>query len=128
MSTDLTMLAYTALLTFVLAFPPVIALMLKRGLPFAAGNRDEPYELPVWGERAGRAHRNMLENLPIFAALVLVAHVAGASNEITAFGATLFFWGRVAHALIYIAGIPWLRTAAFGVSFIGLVRIAREIL
>ena len=128
MSTDLTMLVYTAILTFVLAFPPVIALILARGLFFAAGNRDEPYELPVWAERAGRAHRNLLENLPIFAALVLVAHAAGASNESTAFGATLFFWSRVAHAIIYIAGIPWLRLAAFGVSLIGLLRITREIL
>ena len=128
MSTDLTMLVYSALLTFVLAFPPVISLILARGLVFAAGNRDESYELPAWGERAGRAHRNMLENLPIFAALVLVAQVAGASNEATAFGATLFFWGRVGHAIIYIAGIPWLRSAAFGVSLVGMIRIAGQIL
>ena len=128
MSTDLTMLAYTALLTVVLAFPPVIALILAKGLAFAAGNRDAPSELPDWAERAGRAQRNMLENLPVFAALVLVAHVAGVSNETTAFGATLFFWARVAHALIYIAGIPWLRTAAFGVSLVGLLRIVGEIL
>lgn len=128
MSTDLTMLAYSALLTVVLAFPPVIALMLSKGLPFAVGNRDEPYELPVWGERAVRAHRNLLENLPIFAALVLVAHVAGVSNEATAFGATLFFWSRVAHAIIYIVGVPWLRSAAFGVGLIGLLRIAGQIL
>ena len=128
MSTDLTMLAYTALLTLVLAFPPIIGLILARGLPFAAGNRDEPYELPTWAERAGRAHRNLLENLPIFAALVLVAQAAGASNDVTAFGATIFFWSRVAHAVMYIAGIPWLRTAAFGASLIGLLRIALEIL
>ena len=128
MSTDLTMLAYTALLTVVLAFPPVIALVLAKGLPFAAGNRDAPFELPDWADRAGRAQRNMLENFPVFAALVLIAHAAGVSNENTAFGAMLFFWGRVAHAVIYIAGIPWLRSAAFGVSLIGLLRIAREIL
>ncbi len=128
MSTDLSMLAYTAILTFALAFPPAIALILAKGLPFAAGNRDEPYELPVWADRAGRAHRNMLENLPIFAALVLIANAAGASNEITAFGATLFFWARVAHAIIYIAGIPWLRTVAFVASLSGLIRITGEIL
>ena len=128
MTTDLTMLALTALLTFVLAFPRVVSLILTKGLPIAAGNRDEPFELQAWAERAGRAHRNALENLPIFAALVLVAHVAGASNDTTAMGATLFFWGRVAHAAVYIAGIPYVRTAAFGVSVVGLVRIAVEIL
>ena len=128
MTTDLTMLALSALLTLVLAFPPTVALLMTRGLPFTAGNRDEPYTLPVWGERAKRAHRNLLENLPIFAAVVLVAHVAGAANDTTALGATLFFWARVVHAGVYIAGIPWVRTGAFGVSLVGLLMIAAQIL
>jgi len=128
MSTDLTMLVYTALLTLVLAFPPVIGLMLSKGLAVAAGNRDEASDLPAWAGRALRAHRNTLENLAIFAALVLVAHVSGVSNEATAEGAVLFFWARVGHAVIYIAGIPYLRTAAFGVSLLGLGMIARAIL
>jgi uncharacterized MAPEG superfamily protein len=128
MTTDLTMLAYSALLTLVLAFPGTIALILQKGLPFAAGNRDEPYELAEWAERATRAHRNMVENLAIFASLVLVAQVAGIANETTALGATLFLWGRVAHAIVYIAGIPWVRTAAFALSLVGLLMIAGEIL
>ncbi len=127
MPIELTMLAASAVLTFVLAFPPVIALMMSKGLPFAAGNRDEAYELPVWGERAGRAHRNMLESFPVFIALVAVVHLGGATNESTALGATMFLWGRVAHAVIYIVGVPYLRTAAFGASVIGMAMIAREI-
>ena len=128
MNTELTMLVFSALLTLVLAFPRVAALVLAKGLPIAAGNRDVDYPLSDWAERAGRAHSNMIENLPVFAVLVLVAHVAGVSNETTALGATLFLWGRVAHAVIYIAGIAYLRTAAFGVSLIGLGMIALEIL
>ena len=128
MTTDLTMLVYSALLTLVLAFPRVVALIMAKGLPIAAGNRDVDYPLSDWAERAGRAHRNMVENLPVFAALVLVAHVAGASNESTALGATLFFWARVAHAVIYVAGIVYLRTAAFGVGLIGLLMIVSQIL
>lgn len=127
MSTELTMLAASAVLTFLLAFPSVIALILTKGLPFAAGNRDEAYTLPVWAERSVRAHRNMLESLPVFIALVAVAELGGITNETTALGATLFWWGRVAHAIVYIAGIPWVRTAAFGVSFVGLAMIAGEI-
>ncbi len=126
MSTELTMLALSAGLTFVLAFPPVVALMMTKGLVFAAGNRDEPYTLPVWGERAGRAYRNMLENFPVFLALVLVVELGGATNETTALGATLFLWARVAHAVIYIVGIRYLRTAAFGVSIVGLAMIAMQ--
>lgn len=127
MSTELSMLAASAVLTVVLAFPPVLALILSKGLPFAMGNRDEAYVLPAWGERAARAHRNMLENLPVFGALVVVVYLAGTTNEATALGALLFFWGRVAHAVVYVAGIPYLRTAAFGVSLLGLVRIAGEL-
>lgn len=128
MSTDLTMLVFSALLTVLLSFPGVSALIFTKGLTAAVGNRDEAFELPAWSGRASRAHRNMLENLPVFAALVLVAHLSGASNETTALGATIFFWGRVAHAGAYIAGIPYLRTLAFAVSLTGMLMIAWVIL
>ena len=124
MPTELTMLAASAVLTFILAFPSACSLMYTKGLQFAAGNRDEPYTLPAWAERANRAHRNMLENFPVFLALVVVVHLTGATNEATALGATLFLWGRVAHAIVYIAGVAYVRTAAYLVSVAGLVMIA----
>ena len=127
MTTDLTMLALSALLTALLAVPGVAGLILEKGLVYAAGNREESTRISAWAERAQRAHRNMLENLPVFTALVLVAHVSGAANETTALGATLFFWGRVTHAAVYIAGVPWVRTAAFAVSVAGLFMILLEI-
>ena len=128
MAMELKMLILASLLTVVLAIVGAVALILQRGLVYGFGNRDQPEPLSRWGERALRAHRNMLENLPPFAALVLVAQVAGISNEATALGAVLFFWGRVAHAIIYIAGLPYLRTVAFAVALIGMLRIARELL
>jgi len=128
MTTDLTMLTLSALLTALLALPGVVGLILEKGLTYAAGNREEPAQLPAWADRAQRAHRNMLENLPVFAALVLVANISGAANETTAQGATLFFYARIAHALVYIAGVPWARTAAFAASVAGLFMILFEIL
>ena len=128
MAIDLKMLTLAALLTVVLALVGAAALILQRGLRYGFGNRDQSEPLSPWGERVLRAHRNMLENLPPFAALVLVAQVAGVANEATAWGAVLFFWGRVAHAVIYIAGVPYLRTVAFVVAFSGMLRIARELL
>ena len=65
----------------------------------------------------------MLQNLVLFAILVLAAQVAGRLNPTTALGAQLFFWGRVAYVVIYLAGWPWIRTAAWVVSVIGLVLI-----
>jgi len=57
-----------------------------------------------------------------------VAQAAGVRNGMTLLGAQLFFWGRVAHAALYVAGIPWARTAAWGVSVIGLILIALQLL
>ncbi len=128
MAMELKMLTLASLLAVVLAFVGAAALILQRGLRYGFGNRDHPEPLSPWGERALRAHRNMLENLPPFAALVLVGQVAGVANEATAWGAMLFFWGRLAHAVIYIAGVPYLRTVAFGVALIGMFDIARELL
>ncbi len=60
----------------------------------------------------------MVENLPVFAALILVAHVAGEASTATATAAAIFFWARVAHAVIFWFGWPYVRTLAFAVSWI----------
>ena len=57
--------------------------------------------------------------LAFLIALVLVAHLTGRADGTTALGATIFFWARAAHALIYVAGVAYLRTAAFAVSLVG---------
>ena len=98
------------------------------GLPKLAGNRDDLPLIEDWAGRAQRAHMNMLQNLVLFAALVLTAHVAGRANAMTALGAQLFFWARLAYAAIYLAGIPWLRTGAWTVSVIGLILIFLQVL
>ncbi len=85
---------------------------------------------PVTGlvGRAQRAHSNMLENIVLFAALVLVAQISGRANEMTALGAQIFFWARLAYAVIYLVGIPWIRTGAWFVSMVGLVLIFLQLL
>jgi uncharacterized MAPEG superfamily protein len=128
MTPELTYLIWSAALTFVLVLIAVAGATAEVGLPKLAGNRDGLRDMTGWAGRAARAHRNMLESLVLFAVLVLVAHTAGVRNEMTLLGAQLFFWGRVAHAIIYIAGIPWLRTAAWGVSVAGLILIFVQLL
>ena len=98
------------------------------GLPTLAGNRENLPEMTGWAGRAERAHRNMLESLVLFAILVLAARALNISNGMTVLGAQLFFWGRVAHAALYIAGIPWLRTAAWLLSVVGLVLIFLQLI
>src|SRR5262245_43099253 len=107
LSTDLHLLIWSVALCVVQMLVAVIGAQLQVGLPRLVGNREALPAFTGWAGRAQRAHRNMLENLVLFAALVLVAQVAGLANETTALGALLFFWGRVAYAVIYLIGIPW---------------------
>jgi uncharacterized MAPEG superfamily protein len=123
MTPELTFLVWSAALTLVLAVIAVAGATLEVGLPRLAGNRENMPEMSSWAGRAARAHRNMLENLVLFAILVFAARIVNVSNAMTLLGAQLFFFGRVAHAVIYIAGIPWLRTAAWTVSVVGLLLI-----
>jgi uncharacterized MAPEG superfamily protein len=127
MSTELTLLLWSVVLAFVLLLVAVSGASLQVPMPILVGNRETMPEISGWAGRARRAHYNLLESLPLFIALVLIAQVAGKTNGMTALGAELFFWGRLAHAIIYLAGIPWLRTLAWLVSMIGLVVIFAQL-
>lgn len=123
MRIELLFLALSAALCLVLTLPYTTALVLKLGIPAMVGNREDFPALEGWIGRARRAHANMVENLVPFAALVIVGAVTNKFGEGTAIGAQLFFWGRVAHGVAYIAGIPWLRTGAFLTSYVGMILI-----
>jgi uncharacterized MAPEG superfamily protein len=128
MPLELKLLVWSAALALILVVIAVLGAMQQVGLAKLVGNREDLKDCTGWPGRAQRAHRNLLENLIIFAILVLVAQIAGRLNAMTALGAQLFFWGRVAHAAVYIAGITWLRTLAWGVSVVGLVLILLQII
>ncbi|HUG75908.1 MAG TPA: MAPEG family protein [Burkholderiales bacterium] len=127
MNPELELLAWTVVLTFVQMLIAVAGATLQVGLPALAGNREGLAPATGWAGRAHRAHRNMLENLVLFAALVLIAALADRTNPMTLLGAQIFFWARLAYAAIYLAGIPWLRTAAWFVSVVGLVLIFAQL-
>jgi len=128
MSPDLTYLVWAAALTMVQLLIVIVGASFTIPLPVLAGNRETPVEGKGWLGRAQRAHRNILETLVLFAILVLVAHVTGKANAATAMGAAIYFWARVAHAAIYVAGITWIRSLAFGISMVGLVMILLQLL
>ena len=123
MTLDLQMLVWSAALALAQMVIAVAGATLQVGLPTLAGNRENLPAATGWAGRAQRAHLNMLESLAVFAILVLVAHVAGRANATTALGATIFFWSRAAYAVIYLAGIPWLRTAAWAGSIAGILMV-----
>lgn len=130
MKPELYWLALTATMTALFWIPYVLDRFVRQGIPatLATPRMDAPPAEAEWAQRARRAHSNAVENLAVFVALVAVAHFAGVSNRITALGAALYFWGRLAHYLAYALGIPVLRSLAFTVAWLGEILIAWQIL
>ena len=117
-SPELTYLILTALLNGILWIPVVIGYAKTRG-PLKPEDYinlpDSP--LPSWVKRANRAHLNAVENFAPFAAIVLVAQVLNYSTELTQLLAALYFWFRLAHAIVFNFGLSRLmiRTVIFTV-------------
>ena len=128
MKPELVLLLWAALLTFVQMLVAVTGATLQVGLPTLVGNREGLAPCTGWAGRAHRAHHNMLESLVLFAALVLTAVLSQKTNSATLLGAELFVWARLAYAVVYLAGIPWLRTGVWFVSVIGLAMIFLQLL
>ena len=129
MSTDLKYLAFTAILTASLWIPYVVEQVTTNG-PLAPSNYTDPTPrpLPLWGKRADRAYINAVETFAPFAVLVVVVHLAGKANAMTAFWTTSFFWLRLAHAAVYLLGIPYLRTLIFTLGYVAIVGIFVELI
>ena len=121
MKPEMMLLLWAVVLTFVQVLISAQGAFMQVGLPTLAGNRDNLPVLAGWAGRARRAHLNMIENMVLFVPLVFLVIASGKSNQWTVLGAELFFWGRLAYALIYLAGFPWVRTLAWAISVAGMV-------
>lgn len=111
---ELYYLTLIALMTAVMWIPYTIARIMTRGLRQALDNPDPAHRPdPAWAQRAQRAHANAIENLAVFAPLVLIAAAIGLSTPWTVFAAKLYLFARSVHFCVYAAGIPIARTLAF---------------
>jgi uncharacterized MAPEG superfamily protein len=124
LTTELCCLVAASVLSLVMWVPYIIARIGAWGMFEAMGYPDRELPQPAWALRMKAAHTNLTENLIPFAALVLTAHVAGLSSELSALGATIFFWARVAHAVVYTLGIPVARTLTFAAGLVGTLMVA----
>lgn len=127
MAVELQLLVWSAILTLAQMVVAAIGADMQVGLPKLAGNRDDMPTITGWAGRAARAHFNMLESLVVFAIVVIVGQLTGHLNATTALGASLFFWGRLAYAFVYVVGIAWLRTLVWGVSIAGIVMVLSQL-
>jgi len=117
MTIELTYLTWVAALTGVIWMPYILNTIIVRGLMDAVGYPTDPPPLSPWATKMKAAHYNAVENLVVFAALVLVASAAGISNDVTVMACKVYFWARVVHVVSYTLAVPFLRTVAFTVGF-----------
>ena len=119
MSKELYWLVLTAAMTGLLWVPYILDRIVVRGLMPTLAN-PSPGDAPQapWAQRMMAAHVNAVENLVVFAPLALTAHALNIHTAATAFACALYFWCRLAHAAVYTAGIPVLRTLAFAGGWI----------
>jgi uncharacterized MAPEG superfamily protein len=128
MTVELSMLLYSALLFLAIILAQAGLGISQNGLMAQAGSRDNLPEPTVLRQRLQRLSANMQENLVMFAVVVLVASAAGVSNDATALGASVFFFARVAHAIVYAAGWPVIRPLFFFAGLYGIGVIAVQVM
>ena len=128
MTTDLLVLLGLGLLAFVLQMlPGASRIRGPGGLAWGIGNRENPPPMPAWAERLQRAHANLMENLPHYVIVVLVAQVTGHTNGTTAMAGLVYLGARVAHAVTYGLGITYVRTIAFYAGLAAEIAILTQI-
>ena len=119
MTKELMWLTLTVILTGLLWVPYILDRIKVRGLKATLGNptRTDKPQSP-WAQRLYFAHTNAVDNLVIFAPLVLILDAQGYSTPGTVTACAVYFWARLAHAIVYTMGVPVLRTLAFTGGFL----------
>jgi uncharacterized MAPEG superfamily protein len=128
MTTELVWLTLTVALTGLMWVPYIVDRIMVRGLMGAMDNpstKAAPHS--SWAFRLYLAHANAVENLVVFATLVLTANAIGISSRVTVTACAVYFWARLAHAIVYAFGTPVLRTLCFAIGFLAQVVMALAI-
>jgi uncharacterized MAPEG superfamily protein len=127
MTIELGCLLVLGLWSLVLNHTPAIARMKSLGLEWGMGNREETPMVAPWVGRADRAQRNHLDNLPMLAIVVLVAHLTGTHDSATVAAAIAMVVSRVGHSVVYILGITALRPLFYLVSILAMFVIVQRV-
>lgn len=112
-SPELTWLAWVTVLTGLLWLPYISQIITRIGVRTALVEVSGVEPHAPWSRRAKRAHGNAVENLAVFAPLILIVELTGTGSAVTAFAAAAYFVLRIIHAFVFIIGLPYLRTLAF---------------
>jgi uncharacterized MAPEG superfamily protein len=128
MTRELFWLTLTVILTGLLWVPYVLNRIMVRGLGGTMANPSRGQAPHAeWATRLMFAHDNAVENLIVFAPLVLILNAVDYSSQWTVLACVVYFWARVAHLVVYTMGLPVFRTLAFTVGFIAQAVLALAI-
>lgn len=114
MTTELHWLVLTILLTAILWMPYIINRLMEQGIFKGFWDPDgETLTKVPWAQRLMDAHGNAVENLVVFAPLVIITHILDMNTDLTATAAVLYFFSRLAHAVLFTFRVPVLRIVSF---------------
>ncbi|PCJ21080.1 MAG: hypothetical protein COB02_00385 [Candidatus Cloacimonadota bacterium] len=129
LKTELYWLTMTTMMTGLLWMPYIVNRMLEVGVIKAMMDSNaDTTPIADWGKRMMKAHSNAVENLVVFAPLVLVLSISGLSTALTAKAAMIYFFARLTHYLVYTAGVPVIRTITFIIGVVCQMIMALTIL
>jgi uncharacterized MAPEG superfamily protein len=128
MTPELTCLTWVAALSAVMWLPYILNTIMVRGLVDAVGYPEDPKTPAAWAVRMKAAHYNSVENLVLFATLVLIANAAGITSDTTILASQVYFWARLVHLVAYTLAIPWVRTLAFATGWVACIALLVELL
>ena len=128
MTPELEMLVYVTIFTTLLWIPYIVARITSAGFLETLTYKADGHPVPEWAIRAKKAHYNSIENLIVFAILVITARLVEVSNDATISASIAYFWLRLAHYPLYVFNVPFGRTLAFAGSWFAQICIGYQIL
>ncbi len=120
---ELQTVVWTTLILFGLLVFQGALVPAKQGLAWGLGNRDEKRDIPAIQSRTARTVANHIEGMMLFVPLAFVVQFADLSSTLTVLGASLYLAGRLAFAPLYLIGVPYMRSLAWGISVLGILLI-----
>ena len=128
MAFELQMVGVTTLILFILLNYQGALVPIYQGFAWGLGSRDEPKDKTALQNRTARTVANHIEGMMLFVPLTLIVELGGLSSGLTVLGAGLYAAGRAAFAPLYLMGVAYLRSLAWGVSVLGIMLIGYEVL
>lgn len=128
MSVELAMLVYSTALLIALVLIQTTVGIHAQGAKAMASSRDNLPPPKPFQERTKRVVDNHREGLTMFAPLVLAAALAHVSTPWTALGTQLFFYSRLVHAGLYLAGVPMIRPLVWAIGLAGTLMVLAALL